>query len=176
MILYFLLTISFLILVVFTVVFFKDVFPLVYHGAPWQPSEVRNIHKMLEMAGVKPEEQVYDLGSGDGRVLVLAAKEFNAKATGIEINPFLVFYSQLRVLALGLQKRVKVLRADMFKADINSADVLILFQREETNELLKEKLRREMKKGARLVSYVWEMKNWKPTKSDSSSEIYIYQL
>lgn len=173
---YFLLTIAFFIIAVFIVVFFKDVLPLMYYGAVWQASETRAIRKMLEMAEVKPDEQVYDLGSGDGRVLITAAKEFGAQATGIEINPFLVLYSRLRILIGGLREKAKVIRGDMFQVDIGSADVLILFQREETNERLKDKLMREMKKGTWLICYVWKMKNWEPAKEDSTSQIYVYQF
>ncbi len=172
----FLLVIGFLILVVFVIVYFKDVLPLMFHGAPWQPSEVESIRKMLEMAELKQGEKVYELGSGDGRILIMAAEEFGAQATGIEINPFLVLYSRLRVWAKRLNDKVKIIGADMFKIDISEADVLVLFQREETNERLKEKLSTEMKKGARLVSYVWQMKNWEPEKSDSSLGIYLYKI
>jgi len=176
MIVYFLLTIAFFIIAVFIVVFFKDVIPLMYHGAVWQPSETRAIRKILEMAEVKPDEQVYDLGSGDGRVLITAAKEFGAQATGIEINPFLVLYSRLRIFIGGLREKARAIRGDMFQADIGSADVLILFQREETNERLKEKLMREMKKGTRLICYVWKMKGWEPAKVDADSQIYVYRM
>lgn len=176
MMVYFLLTIAFFIIAAFIVVFFKDVLPLMYHGAVWQPSETHAIRKMLEMAEIRPDEQVHDLGSGDGRVLTTAAKEFSAQATGIEINPFLVLYSRLRIFIGGLREKAEVIRGDMFQADISNADVLILFQREETNERLKEKLMREMKKGARLVSYVWKMKGWEPQKSDPDAQIYVYRM
>lgn len=176
MILYFLLIIGFLVVAAFVLVYFKDVLPLMHYGAIWQPSPISAIRKLLEMAEVKPGDQVYDLGSGDGRVLIATAKEFEAQATGIEINPFLVLYSRLRVLTQRLGKQVKVVWADMFEVDIGAADVLIIFQREETNERLKEKLAKEMKKGARLVCYLWEMEGWKPVKFDPSLDIYIYQI
>jgi predicted nicotinamide N-methyase len=175
-VIYFLLAVGFLIVLLFVVVYFKDVLPLVYQGAPWQPSEIEAIRKMLEMAEVKPGEQLFDLGSGDGRVLITAAGEFGAQATGIEINPFLVLYSRLRIWLNRLGGRVKVIRADMFKENLGTADVVVIFQREETNERLKNKLVKEMKKGARLVSYVWKMKDWEPEKSDSDAQIYIYRM
>lgn len=173
---YFVLALGFLIVLVFAVVYFKDVLPLTYQGAVWQPSETEAIRKLLEMAEVKPGEELYDLGSGDGRVLVIAARDFGARTTGIEINPFLVFYSRLVVRLRGLTDKVRVRRADMFRENLSAADVVVIFQREETNERLKNKLAEEMKKGARLVSYVWKMKDWKPEKSDSDAKIYVYRI
>lgn len=167
-------TFTLLVLVVFLVLFFFWLFPLFFRGIPWQPTDMRRVRRMLEMSKLRPGEMVYDLGCGDGRILICAALEFGARAFGVELNPWLFGIAWLRVLFLGLRPRVRVVFRDIFKVDLSNADVVTLFLFEHVNEALKEKLLRELKEGARIVSYVWTFKGWVPKEIDPDLRLFLY--
>jgi protein-L-isoaspartate O-methyltransferase len=132
-------------------------------GAPFVPSEPRVVAKMLKMADVKRGDSVYDLGSGDGRV-VIAAALMGAKAYGVEISLLKVIYSRIWVRVLGLQKNAKIIHANLFNADLNKADVVIVFLTQEANDRLSTKLSNELKKDAKIVSYAFDMEGFKRKK------------
>ncbi len=129
---------------------------------------------MLEMAEVKPDEVVYDLGCGDGRIIICAAREFGARAVGVELNPWLYFLALVKVWVKGLSRRVKVIFGNLHQVDLKEADVVTIFLYSHVNDLLQEKFQRELKPGARIVSYVWVLKNWKPVAVDSEHDLYLY--
>jgi cyclopropane fatty-acyl-phospholipid synthase-like methyltransferase len=156
------------------VLFFFWVFPLFFRGIPWQPTDMRRVRRMLEMARVQPGEVVYDLGCGDGRIVICAVREFQAKAVGIELNPWLFCVALLRVFFLGLRPRARIIFGNIFSVDLRAADVVTLFLFEHVNEALKEKLERELKRGARIVSYVWTFRGWIPKEVDPSLRLYLY--
>ena len=115
-------------------------------GAPWVPSHGRIVRKMLTMADTRPGELVYDLGSGDGRVLIMAARRFDARAVGIEIDPLRTVWSRMRIALLGLQGQVHVLYGNLFDQDLTGADVVTCYLLQATNDKLAEKLNREPEK------------------------------
>lgn len=129
-------------------------------GAPWWPTPTRRIRKLLTAAGLKPGETVIDAGCGDGRVLLLAAREFGARGIGIEVHPVLVWIGRLRIACARLSSQVVIQRADLFSVDLRAADVLFLFLLQETNLGLQEKLRRELRPGTRVVSYAFTLPQW----------------
>ncbi|MFZ3062561.1 MAG: methyltransferase domain-containing protein [Actinomycetota bacterium] len=141
----------------------------------WQPAPAKIIEEMLKIAGVKPGELVIDLGSGDSRIPIIAARKFQARAIGIEINPLLFFYSRIRVRLAGLDDRVKIVRGNFYKADVSEADVVTFFLNQTANERLSPKLKRELKSGARIISYYWTLPDWPLIKSDPLLEIYLYE-
>lgn len=161
-------------LIVFGIFFFFWLFPLFFRGIPWQPTDMRRVRRMLEMSKLCPDEVVYDLGCGDGRILVCAAREFGARAVGVELNPWLFLLAWFRVLSLGLQSRVRVIFGNIFSVDLAEADVVTLFLFEHVNEALKEKLNRELKEGARIVSYVWTFRGWVPKEIDRELRLFLY--
>src|SRR5262252_1661360 len=95
--------------------------------APYIPSPQVVVDRMLEMAHVKPGETVYDLGSGDGRILITAAQKFRAKAVGIELSPELCQATMAKIEKLGLQDQVKVLNRNLLKVDLSPADVVTIY-------------------------------------------------
>ena len=109
-------------------------------GAPWLPSRMGDVNRMLQLAGVKPGEKVYDLGCGDGRVLVTAAKKYGAKAVGVELDPFRYAWSKGLVYVMGLRGDVEVIHGDLFKTDISDADVVFCYLLHHTNLKLDDKL------------------------------------
>jgi precorrin-6B methylase 2 len=143
-------------------------------GAAWQPTSKRRVRKMLEMAKVNSDDIVYDLGSGDGRIVTDVAKEYNARAVGIEADPLRVFWSRLTILFLGLRNRAKIVWGNFFNQNISEATVVTLFLSDKANQKLKSKFQEELKPGTRIVSYVWTFNEWKPVKSDNIEEIYVY--
>jgi protein-L-isoaspartate O-methyltransferase len=149
--------------------------------APFVPSPQRIVDRMLEMASVKPGETVYDLGCGDGRVLITAAQRFNAKAVGIEISDKLVQQAQDRVERLGLEKQVKVIHGDLREADLSGADVVVMYLLTLSNQELRPRLEKYLKPGARVVSYSYAVPGWKPLRVDKTDErhghnIYLYEM
>ena len=132
--------------------------------APYVPSPQPIVEKMLEAARVRPDEVVYDLGSGDGRVIVTAAKKFKAHSIGVEISPKLVKSANTRIKNEGLENKCKVIQGDLRDVDLSTADVVVLYLLTSSNELLRPNLEKTLKPGARVVSHDFEIREWNPTR------------
>ncbi|GIU74439.1 MAG: 50S ribosomal protein L11 methyltransferase [Bryobacteraceae bacterium] len=150
--------------------------------APYVTSPQPIVVKMLEIARLKSGETLYDLGCGDGRILTTAAKDFGARAVGVELSPALVRRARQAVESLGLQDQVKVIEGDLMQVDLSGADVVALYLLTEANEQLRPKLERELKPGARVVSLEFRIKGWKPARIEKVEAhrhpytIYLYEL
>lgn len=150
--------------------------------APYVSSPQPIVVKMLEIARLKSGETLYDLGCGDGRILTTAAKDFGAKAVGVELSPALVKRARQMVESLGLQDQVKVIEGDLMNVDLSGADVVALYLLTEANEQLRPKLEKELKPGARVVSLEFRIKGWKPSRVEKVEAhrhpytIYLYEL
>jgi predicted RNA methylase len=144
------------------------------YGAPWVPTPYKTIKKMLKLAEVKQNDVVYDLGSGDGRVIIEAARSFGAKAVGIEIDPIRFIWTKARIFLLGLSKKVNVLLGNFFKIDISDADVVTIYLLQETNVKLIDKFIRELRPGTRIVSNTFTLPGLKIINYDKKSKIYVY--
>jgi SAM-dependent methyltransferase len=120
------------------------------------------VDRMLRMAAVKPGERVYDLGCGDGRIVITAARKFGAHGIGVEIDPALVRRSRANVRRSGVGKRVVIKQADIFQIDFSDADVVVLYLLPELNARLLPRLRK-LKPGARIVSFEFDMPGARPT-------------
>jgi predicted RNA methylase len=125
---------------------------------------------MLEVVGLKPGEVFFDLGAGDGRTVIMAAKAFNARAVGVEMREDLAKRAIAVIQDNGLTDRVTIVQGDMFKVDLSSADVVYLYLTTSANEKIKPKLDLELKPGARIVSHDYEVGGWKPVKVDNFVE------
>lgn len=124
------------------------------------PNEV--VIEMLKIAGVTQEDVVYDLGSGDGRLVIAAAKQFGARGIGVEIEPKLIQQSNANARLAGVSDRVKFLQQDLFQTNLSEATVVTLYLLPEVNLRLRPKLIRELKPGTRVISHQFDMKEWKP--------------
>jgi SAM-dependent methyltransferase len=120
------------------------------------------VEEMLEMAKVTKDDIVYDLGCGDGRFVITAAKKFGARGVGIDIDPKRVQESRKNSIGAGVADRVKIIEDDLFKTNISEATVITLYLLQDLNLKLRPKLFRELKPGSRVVSYVFHMGDWKP--------------
>ena len=129
----------------------------------YEPTPMPIVRALLELAEVGPRDVVYDLGSGDGRIPITAAKEFGARGVGIEIDPALVAQAQANAHEAGVADKVEFRLANMYQADVRSATVVTLFLHPGPNLKLREKLRSDLQPSSRVVSYVWDMGGWTPT-------------
>jgi SAM-dependent methyltransferase len=118
------------------------------------------VDAMLTAARVTSADIVYDLGSGDGRVVIAAAKKYGARGVGIEINPLLVAESNANARAVGVSHLVQFIQGDFFTADFSSATVVTLYLGPSVNERIKPRLLRELRPGTRVVSHVYDMLGW----------------
>jgi SAM-dependent methyltransferase len=146
-----------------------------FFGAPWIPTSRGLVHEILSLSEVRPGEVLYDLGSGDGRIVLEAAREYGAIAIGVEIDPFRVLYSRTRIARLGIGNRAKILRGNFFDVDLGDADVVVLYLLQSTNDRIQSKLERELRKpGCRVVSVVWEFKGWDLIRKDEKGVVRVY--
>lgn len=150
--------------------------------APYVPMPAGIVDRFLEVAAIKPGEMVYDLGCGDGRVLISAAQKFKAKAVGIELSAKLVKSATDMVQRLGLQNRIRIIHGDILDVDLSPADVVTLYLLTESNERLRPRFEKDLRPGARVVSYEFEVRGWKPNRVERveayhrSHAIYIYDI
>lgn len=132
---------------------------LVLRGAPFIPTKVRGVEKILACSKVVPGCKAMDIGSGDGRIVIALAKA-GAEAHGIEINPFLVWWSRRNIRHAGLQDRAFIHWQDLWKSDFSDYDVVTLFGITHIMKRLEKKLRGELKPGARVVSIAFKFPTW----------------
>ncbi|MFZ0936182.1 MAG: methyltransferase domain-containing protein [Bryobacteraceae bacterium] len=150
--------------------------------APNLPTPELIVHKMLEAGHVKPGETVYDLGSGDGRILIAAAKEFGARGVGIEILPELCSKSRQRIKELGLDAQITIIEGSALRADLRQADVVTMCLLTGSNERLRPILEKSLRPGSRVVTNEFPVKGWRPFAvahvRDGSMEhiIYVYSM
>jgi predicted RNA methylase len=138
--------------------------------APFVPSPIPVIQHMLQLAELKPGEVLFDLGAGDGRTVIMAARTFGARAVGVELREDLAKKALSTIHDNGLADRVTIVNGDMFNVNLTSADVVFLYLTTSANEKIRPKLETELKKGVRVVSHDYEIVGWKPVKVDNFCE------
>lgn len=147
-----------------------------FSGAPWVPTHKEIVNKILEMSRLKPNEILYDLGSGDGRLVIAAARDFGANAVGVEIDPFRVIYSRFKIFQLGLAGKARIIRGNFFHVELQTADVVVLFLLQRTNDKLRRKLEQELlRPDCRVVSLVFQFQGWELLDADEEEMIYVYR-
>jgi predicted RNA methylase len=125
---------------------------------------------MLSLAELKAGEVFFDLGCGDGRTVIMAAKDFGARAVGVELREDLVKKALSTVHEQNLQSRITIVNGDMFNVDLTSADVVFLYLTTSANEKIKPKLESELRRGVRVVSHDYEITGWKALKTENYCE------
>ncbi len=131
---------------------------------PYVPTTEQAVQAMLKLADVKKTDIVYDLGCGDGRIVIAAAKTYGAHGVGIDINPVRIAEAKENAKKAGVENLVRFEENDLFEADIKEATVVTLFLLTDVNMRLRPKLLRDLKPGTRVVSNTFEMGDWKPEK------------
>jgi len=151
--------------------------------APFDPTPQEVVERMLALAAVKKNDVVYDLGSGDGRVVVTAAKKYGVRGVGFEIDPGLVKLARENVRKQGVGKLVEIRQQDFMNADLSPATVVTLYLSYDGNLALRPKLMRELKPSARVVSYTFDMGEWPPKITEAYRDavgdthmLYLWQM
>lgn len=136
------------------------------------------VNRMLELAAVKPDDVVYDLGCGDGRIVITAAQRYGARAVGIDIDPRRIAEANENAGKAGVTERVRFIEADLFEADIREATVVTLYLLTRLNAKLKPKLLQELKPGTRVVSHAFDMGDWEPERKEfvGASAVYLWRI
>ena len=152
--------------------------PLRAPDVPFDPTPRQVVDQMLELANVRKGDVLYDLGCGDGRIVIAAAERYGARAVGIDIDPQRITDSLANARAAGVLDRVSFRNEDLFEANIAEATVVTLFLWPEVNLKLRPKLWRDLKPGTRVVSYYWDMGDWVPEKRVPANghEIYLWTI
>ena len=145
---------------------------------PFVPTRLEVVEAMLQIAEVKPEDVVYDLGCGDGRIPIAAAQKFGARGVGIDIEPALIAEAYGNASIAGVNDRTRFIVGDLFKADISEATVVTLYLLPGINEKLKPKLIKELKPGTRIVSHDFGIGDWAPERTVKlgSDIIYLWRI
>lgn len=134
--------------------------------APFVPTPPEVVEAMLKLADVKPTDVVYDLGCGDGRIVIMAAEKFGAKGVGVELDAELYRKASRRVRELGLEDKVTIIRGDLLKVDLSPATVVTLYLLTDSNRKLRPKLEASLGPGARVVSHDFQMPGWEHVKME----------
>lgn len=134
---------------------------------PFVPTPQEIVERMLELAQVKKGDMVYDLGSGDGRIVIMAAKKYGVKAVGFEIDPDLIRRSRENIKKAGLGHLAEIREQDILTVDLSPATVVTMYLLPEVNLRLRPNVWRQMKPGSRVVSHDFDMGDWKPVKTES---------
>jgi protein-L-isoaspartate O-methyltransferase len=151
--------------------------------APYYPTPETIVQKMLQLGGLKAGEKMFDLGSGDGRIVVMAAEKFHANAVGIELDKELYRESMDKIQSLRLQKTARIVNGDILQQDYSSADLITVYLLPMSNDKVRPILDKQLKKGTRVVAHDFEFKDWKPEKVEPieddgegrSHTLYLYR-
>jgi protein-L-isoaspartate O-methyltransferase len=151
--------------------------------APYFPTPETIVEKMLQLGGLKAGEKMFDLGSGDGRIVIMAAQKYHADATGIEFERDLWRQSMDRIKSLGLQKTARIIHGDILKQDVSSADLVTVYLLPVSNDKVRSMLEKQLGKGARVVAHDFEIAGWTPEKvqhveddgEGRSHTLYLYR-
>jgi SAM-dependent methyltransferase len=145
-------------------------------GIPWVPTTRRRVRRALEMAGLRPGETFVDLGCGDGRVLVAAARDFGARAVGIEISLLHCLAALARARLAGVGDRVRVRWGNIYRADLRQVDVAFQYGHSRLAGRLGTRLAGQLRDGARFVSIAVDFPGWKPEAIDREELIFLYRM
>jgi len=151
--------------------------------APYYPTPESIVQKMLQLGGLKAGEKMFDLGSGDGRIVIMAAEKFHANATGVELDKDLFKQSMDKIQSLKLQRTARIINGDVLQQDYSSADLITVYLLPLSNDKVRPILDKQLKKGTRIVSHDFEFKDWKPEKVEPidddgegrSHTLYLYR-
>ncbi len=152
--------------------------------APYLPTPPLVVERMFQLAAVKPGEKVFDLGSGDGRIVIMAAQQFQADATGVELDAQLVKESTERIHSLGLDGKARIIQGDLLQQDYSRSDVLMVYLLPSANDKLRPILERQLRHGTRIVAHDFLFRGWIAEREENiendgagrSHTLYLYVI
>lgn len=142
-------------------------------GGPWVPSSMQVIHQMMKMAEVGPKDVVYDLGCGDGRIILVAAMRYHARAVGIEIDPLRYLWCQFLITILFQRKRIRIIFGNLYNKNLSEADVVVCYLMPDALAKLENKLKKELRPGARIVSNRFDFPTLNKIREDGDATLYL---
>ncbi len=151
--------------------------------APYYPTPLTIVEKMLDLGGLKAGEKMFDLGSGDGRIVIMAAQKYQADAAGIEMQDDLYRQSMQKIRTLGLDKTARIIHGDIMKQDYSTADLITIYLLPVSNDKVRPLLEKQLKKGTRVVCHDFPIRDWTAAKEVSieddgegrSHTLYLYR-
>ena len=146
------------------------------YGLPPVSTNRERIRRALRLASLQPDETLYDLGAGDGRVLLIAARDFGAKTVGIEIGPIQCALAWLRIVTAGFRNRIQVRWGNFYTSNLHDADVVFVYATSREIMKLAPHLKKQMKQGSRVVSISADFNEWEPSVVDEHDLIFIYTM
>ena len=147
-----------------------------FYGLPWVPTEIKRAHRALEMVDLKPDELFYDLGAGDGRVILMASEEFGAQAIGIEASPLQYLFTRVKILFSGSKSKLHVRYENFRKSDLGDADVVFAYLTPKLTIHLQDDLAAQLKPGTRVVAIAFDFPDWKPIDFDDGYLLFAYEM
>lgn len=148
----------------------------VFFGAPWHPTSGRVVRRILDFCETRPGEVIYDLGSGDGRVLIVAAREYGLTGVGIEIDPVKAWFSRLRVRWADLSNQIRIVRGNVHAQDFSDADILFVYMSHPAIDRLFPALFDKLKPTVKIITYRFCLRSTAPAKVNADKTIFLYQL
>lgn len=148
----------------------------IFFGAPWHPLMPHTIRRILNFADIRPGEKICDLGCGEGRVLITAAKEYSAKAVGVEIDPIKIGLARLLAKFKKVEGQVSIIRGNIFDFDPSDADIVYLYLTHQAMDKLFPEILTKLKPTVRIVSYRFCIRGLTPEKVSADKTLFLYQL
>ncbi len=169
------LTLTFQCVLGFSLVMMISGYMAAFFGAMWIPSSQKTIRQMLELADLQPGQHLVDLGAGDGRIVIMAARAFQVTAVGVEIDPLRYLLANALIMLLGLRRQARIHYANVFHFDLTGADAVIIYLTKPSNARLKPHLASQLQPGARVVSR-FAIPGWTPLALDDRSMVFLYEI
>lgn len=160
-------------LILFLLLVLSMVWPPDSPWAPWWRTNKKTARAICKLAKISKKDIVYDLGCGDGEVLIQSAL-LGARGVGIEIDPIRAFLAKFNIIKNRLEKRIIIKRKNFFQEDISEASIVVVYLVPKALEKLLPKFKKELKKGTKIISFVYEIKYIKPNKIDAKNRLYLY--
>ncbi len=165
-----------ILVLVFVIILFGVVVLPAFFGSPWHPLLPGTIREILDFAEIRPNDKIYDLGSGDGRVLIQAARHYDAVGVGLEIDPVKVWLSRKWARWAGVSDRVQIERKNFNDFDFSDADIIYLYLTHQALDRLLPIIRPYLKPSTRIVSYRFCLRNLQPCKTNTKQNLFMYRL
>ncbi len=166
--------IAYILLAAFVIMYGLWVFVPFIAGLPWYATRPARIRKALQLAQIRPGEVLYDLGAGDGRVLIMAAREFGARAVGVEISPVHCLVAWLSARTKGVEDRVRVRLGNFYTTRLADADVVFAYMTSKQAPRIRRHLEQQLRPGARVVTISFDIDGWQPDNFDNQELIFLY--
>ena len=147
-----------------------------FYRLPWVPTAKNRARRALEMVDLQSDELLYDLGAGDGRIILMAAEEFGARAIGIEVSPLQYWFTKLRILFNGSKSKLQARRENFYKSNLSDADVVFAYLTPQHTVRFQDALAAQLKAGTRVVAVAFDFPDWKPMDIDDGYLLFAYEM